>query len=326
MPSFSKTLESTLHRSLEYANERNQEYATLEHLLLALIDDADAAKAMRACNGNLDALRIQTTNYLDQELGQHRTNTPTEAQPTTGFQRVIHRAVVQVQSSAKDMVTGLEVLIAIFSENESYAFHFLQEANLDRLDIARHSNPLRERAKDFPKSIQHHKTAKNSASQTKSVMTKKVFISYRREDSSGHTGRVHDRLEKEFGKELIFMDVDAIPLGVNFVKYISDEVGKSDVMLAIIGRDWLNACDENGRRRLDNPNDFVRIEISTALQRDIPVIPITVGGAPMPRVETLPEPLKELAFRNGLDIRHSSFHSDMDKLVKSLRRRLGRQS
>ncbi|MDQ8700122.1 toll/interleukin-1 receptor domain-containing protein [Hyphomicrobium sp. LHD-15] len=157
-------------------------------------------------------------------------------------------------------------------------------------------------------------------------MTKKVFISYRREDSSGHTGRVHDRLEKEFGKELIFMDVDAIPLGVNFVKYISDEVGKSDVMLAIIGRDWLNACDENGRRRLDNPNDFVRIEISTALQRDIPVIPITVGGAPMPRVETLPEPLKELAFRNGLDIRHSSFHSDMDKLVKSLRRRLGRQS
>jgi hypothetical protein len=150
-------------------------------------------------------------------------------------------------------------------------------------------------------------------------MAGKIFISYRRDDSAGHAGRVHDRLEREFGADLLFMDVDAIPLGVNFVKVLRDEVAKCDVLLALIGPNWLNVRDEQDNRRLDNPSDFLRIEIVTALQRDIPVIPILLDGAKMPKADQLPQDLKELSVRNGIDIRHASFRSDMDRLIQGLK-------
>jgi hypothetical protein len=154
------------------------------------------------------------------------------------------------------------------------------------------------------------------------MMASKVFISYRRDDSAGHAGRVHDRLEREFDRDLLFMDVDAVPLGVNFVKVLSEEVAKCDVLLAVIGPNWLNARDEDGNRRLDNPHDFVRIEIGAALQRNIPVIPILLDGAKVPKPSQLPKELEELSLRNGLDVRHVSFHNDIDKLVRSLQGQL----
>src|SRR5262245_57051368 len=154
------------------------------------------------------------------------------------------------------------------------------------------------------------------------MMAGKVFISYRRDDSAGHAGRVHDRLEKEFGRDLLFMDVDSVALGVNFVKVLSEEVAKCDVLLAVIGPNWLNARDEDGNRRLDNPHDFVRIEIGAALQRNIPVIPILLDGAKVPKPSQLPKELEELSLRNGLDVRHVSFHNDIDKLVRSLQGQL----
>jgi formylglycine-generating enzyme required for sulfatase activity len=150
-------------------------------------------------------------------------------------------------------------------------------------------------------------------------MAGKIFINYRRDDSAGHAGRVHDRLEREFGANLLFMDVDAIPLGENFIKVLRDEVAKCDVLLALIGPNWLNVRDEDGNRRLDNPMDFLRIEIATALQRDIPVIPILLDGAKMPKADQLPQDLEELSVRNGIDIRHVSFHSDMDKVIRGLK-------
>ena len=153
-------------------------------------------------------------------------------------------------------------------------------------------------------------------------MATKVFISYRRIDAAGHAGRVHDRLTKEFGANLLFMDVDGIPLGVNFVKALHDEVAKCGVLLAVIGPDWLNVRDKDGKRRLDNPNDFVRVEIAAALQRDIPVIPILLEGTTVPSADQLPKDLQELSLRNGLDVRHASFHNDVDRLVQSLKGQL----
>jgi len=146
----------------------------------------------------------------------------------------------------------------------------------------------------------------------------RVFISYRREDSAAFAGRVHDRLERDLGRNLLFMDVDAIPLGVNFVNVLRDEVAKCDVLLAVIGPRWLDARDEHGNRRLDDPNDFLRIEIATALQCNIPVIPILVDGAKVPKAGQLPKDLEELEQRNGLEIRHASFRSDIDKLIREL--------
>jgi hypothetical protein len=118
------------------------------------------------------------------------------------------------------------------------------------------------------------------------AMTSKVFISYRRDDSAGSAGRLHDRLALEFGRDLLFMDVDAIPLGLNFVKVLHEEVAKCNVLLAVIGPNWLSARDDQGNRRLDDPHDFVRVEIAAALQRDIPVIPILLDGAKVPRPAT----------------------------------------
>ena len=154
-------------------------------------------------------------------------------------------------------------------------------------------------------------------------MAAKVFVSYRRDDSAGYSGRVKDRLERAFGHTLVFMDVDAIPLGTNFEKILNEEVANCSVLLAVIGPNWFEARDEYGNRRLDNPRDFVRVEISAALQRDIPVIPILLDGARIPKSKQLPEDLKELASRNGLDVRHASFHKDMDRLISGLKGQLG---
>ena len=134
MPSFTDSLEKSLHKALTYANERNQEYATLEHLLLALVDDTDAAGVMRACNVDLELLRRTLTEYIDTELANLVTDFDEDAKPTAGFQRVIQRAVIHVQSSGREEVTGANVLVAIFAERESHAAYFLQEQEMSRYD------------------------------------------------------------------------------------------------------------------------------------------------------------------------------------------------
>src|SRR6266446_4025473 len=134
MPTFSRNLEQSLHRALALANERHHEYATLEHLLLALIDDQDAAAVMRACNVDLDKLRRSLTAYLESELENLVSDGNEDSKPTAGFQRVIQRAVIHVQSSGREEVTGANVLVAIFSERESHAAYFLQEQDMTRYD------------------------------------------------------------------------------------------------------------------------------------------------------------------------------------------------
>ncbi|MDE2363403.1 MAG: ATP-dependent Clp protease ATP-binding subunit ClpA [Hyphomicrobiales bacterium] len=134
MPSFSRNLEQSLHRALSAANERRHEYATLEHLLLSLIDDLDAAAVMRACSVDLNALRKTVREYIDNELDNLVTDGREDAKPTAGFQRVIQRAVIHVQSSGREEVTGANVLVAIFAERESHAAYFLQEQDMTRYD------------------------------------------------------------------------------------------------------------------------------------------------------------------------------------------------
>ncbi len=134
MPSFSRNLEETLHRAVAYANQRRHEYATLEHLLLSLTDDQEAAGVMRACDVDLNELKKNLINYLDTELKSLVVENGEDAKPTAGFQRAIQRAVIHVQSSGRDEVTGANVLVAIFSERESHAAYFLQEQDMTRYD------------------------------------------------------------------------------------------------------------------------------------------------------------------------------------------------
>ncbi len=134
MPSFAQSLEKTLHAALAHASERSHEYATLEHLLLALIDDPDGAAVMQACGVELDDLSEVVRQYLDQEYQSLKTSEKGDPAPTAGFQRVIQRAILHVQSSGKDTVTGANVLVALFSERDSYAVYFLQQQDMSRLD------------------------------------------------------------------------------------------------------------------------------------------------------------------------------------------------
>ncbi|WP_242122871.1 ATP-dependent Clp protease ATP-binding subunit ClpA [Sphingobium sp. Sx8-8] len=134
MPSFASALETTLHNALTHASERRHEYATLEHLLLALIDDEHASKVMQACGVELGELSDAVTQYLDTELDSLKVEGASDPSPTSGFQRVVQRAILHVQSSGKDEVTGANVLVALFSERESYAVYFLQQQDMSRLD------------------------------------------------------------------------------------------------------------------------------------------------------------------------------------------------
>ncbi|WP_018390647.1 ATP-dependent Clp protease ATP-binding subunit ClpA [Ancylobacter sp. FA202] len=134
MPTFSRSLEQSLHRALALANERHHEYATLEHLLLSLVDDQDSAAVMRACNVDIDKLRRNLVEYIDTELENLVQDAGEDSKPTAGFQRVIQRAVIHVQSSGREEVTGANVLVAIFAERESHAAYFLQEQDMTRYD------------------------------------------------------------------------------------------------------------------------------------------------------------------------------------------------
>ncbi len=134
MPSLSRHLEQALHRAIKLASDRHHEYATLEHLLLSLLDDPDAAQVLKACNVDADPLRVNLQKYVDEELMTLVIEDGEDAKPTTGFQRVVQRAVLHVQNSGRDEVTGANVLVALFTERESHAVYFLQEQNMTRLD------------------------------------------------------------------------------------------------------------------------------------------------------------------------------------------------
>jgi len=143
-----------------------------------------------------------------------------------------------------------------------------------------------------------------------------VFISYRREDSGGFAGRIYDRLTGRLGRDAVFFDVDNIPAGLDFVDVLSDRVGKCDALVAVIGKTW-NPVKDN-RPRLDDPGDFVRVEIEAALNRGVRVIPVLVDGAAMPRTEDLPDSLKKLTRRQGIEISHTRFDSDVERLTEAL--------
>src|SRR5215217_8320128 len=148
--------------------------------------------------------------------------------------------------------------------------------------------------------------------------TGRIFISYRRQETAYPAGWLYDRLADRFGGGQVFKDVDSIELGDDFVEVITRAVGSCDVLLALIGNQWLTITDQHGRRRLDDPHDFVRLEIEAALSRNIRVIPILVDGARMPSADELPDSLDRLVRRQALELNPVRFDSDPSRLLKVL--------
>ncbi|MEN8447700.1 MAG: TIR domain-containing protein, partial [Cyanobacteria bacterium J06555_13] len=151
----------------------------------------------------------------------------------------------------------------------------------------------------------------------------RIFISYRRTDSISEAGRIYDFLYNHFGRESIFKDVDDIDAGDDFRERVKEAVGQCQVLLAVIGKSWLTAEDSHSNRRLDNPADWVRLEIETALTRKVRVIPVLLQGVDMPPAYALPESIQPLAFRNAARVRYDpDFRRDMDRVIKVIERHL----
>ncbi len=149
-------------------------------------------------------------------------------------------------------------------------------------------------------------------------MSRAIFISYRRSDSEGEAGRLSDVLSHRFSDQAVFMDVDAIQPGRDFRKAIEESVEGCAVLLTIIGPNWLEARNAAGERRLEEQNDYVRLEIGAALRRDIPVIPVLVRGGRIPQPEQLPAEIADLAYRNGVELTHARWKSDLQVLIHAL--------
>ena len=145
-----------------------------------------------------------------------------------------------------------------------------------------------------------------------------IFICYRREDSVGHTGRLFDRLVQHYGRERVFMDLDGIAPGEDFIHAIRRRIEACEVELVVIGPDWARAADATGRRRLDDPDDFVRLEVLTAINRDVRVIPVLVGGAVMPGAADVPDALRPLVRRQAFELSDRSFHDSVGRLIAAM--------
>ena len=150
-----------------------------------------------------------------------------------------------------------------------------------------------------------------------------IFISYRREETAGQAGRLYDRLSDRFGTDRVFMDVDSIAFGIDFTQAVIEAVSGCDVLLALIGREWSAVADDRGRRRIDDPDDFVRVEIEAALQRDIRVVPVLVEGAVLPHADDLPPGLRPLVRRQALVLSHAGFGGEVSRLIAAIDQVLG---
>jgi hypothetical protein len=146
----------------------------------------------------------------------------------------------------------------------------------------------------------------------------KIFLSYRRDDSGADTGRISDRLKREFGDNSLFIDVESIPPGVDFVERLTCEIAQCDLLVVVIGSRWLDIRDKDGANRLADPADWVRVEVRSALASEIPILPILLGDAKMPHSSELPDDIKNLTRFNAINVRHSSFHPDVDRIAEVL--------
>ena len=146
----------------------------------------------------------------------------------------------------------------------------------------------------------------------------RVFLSYRRDDTAAYAGRLYDRLVAHFGPNQVFIDIDQVEPGEDFVEVINQKVSETRALAVLIGRHWLDAADVEGKRRLDDPEDSVRLEVTAALERGLKVIPVPLGGATMPRAQQLPVVLAPLSRRNAIEISDTRFHHDVDRLIEAL--------
>ena len=145
-----------------------------------------------------------------------------------------------------------------------------------------------------------------------------IFISYRREDTTPYAGRLWENLRAHFAGTSVFIDLDSLSAGVPFAKRIQEAIGECSVLIALIGRSYVTSVDESGNRRLDDPRDFVRLEVTAALRKKVPVIPVLVGGATLPRRSEMPKPMAGMLNQNAIEITDQRWRYDVDRLITAV--------
>lgn len=191
--------------------------------------------------------------------------------------------------------------------------------SLDAEQLATEKRPAKQKERSERKTQENADEFEQDQMRSRPARSPKIFISYRRADSADVTGRIYDRLAGHFGKAAIFKDVDSIPPGVDFKEHLENAVGKCKIFLVVIGDKWLEKSGAMRKNRVEDPGDFVRIEIEAALNRNIPIIPLFVRGATMPAEEKLPRSLQKFVYRNGIPIRSDpDFHGDVDRLIAAI--------
>jgi hypothetical protein len=299
-------------RSLALAEEEAELLGHLhlgtEHLLLGLLKEGDglAAHVLKISGASLAAARAEVQRIV----AGPRPSTPGSLHtPTSHLVNAVDLAKRESVEAGTLVVDDRQLLIGVLRERQGNAVKVLMALGVDL-------NRLRTRAKAIV-SKEIPEILREPPESPAPAPTGHVFISYRRQDTSGYAGWLHERLAKQFGKAHVFRDVTSIESGLDFVRVIEQAVGTCEVLLALIGSGWLGAADSQGRR-LDDPVDLVRLEIRAALERDIRTIPVLVEGASMPRAEDLPEPLVGLSRRNALRLSHESFDDDVRRLIEVL--------
>ena len=199
--------------------------------------------------------------------------------------------------------------------------------SLEGRQLIPEDTPVEKRAKAERKTTEDAERLEQTPPKRKAARSARIFISYRRADSADVTGRIYDRLVEHFGESAIFKDVHSIPAGIDFKEHLEKAVGKCKIFLVVMGDKWLEGADSLDNNRLQDPRDFVRIEVEAALNRKIRVIPLLVRGASMPKEEKLPPSLQKLVYRNAIPIRSDpDFHRDMDRLIVAISDYVNRRS
>jgi hypothetical protein len=325
---FTEETRRVLAMAREEAIRVHHDYVGTEHMLLALLREEEGAgmailrglgvRPERVRNEIMGAIRIGRATITSEELPY-----------TARAANVLNFAKEVVDELHLDYIGTDHLLIALIREEKGIASEVLVELGVTAKIARQESLRMRptpvspasgaDARTDVPGEAAAAGTAPPTQAQAGSNATPAIFISYRRGDEAGYVaGRIYDKLVAEFGPDAVFKDFDSIPLGVDFKLYLERAVEKCAIFLAVISPGW--------QERLQNPRDFVRIELEVALRRDIPVIPLFVLRAAMPAEEQLPPALHPLIYRNGTEIRPDpDFTNDMNRLITALRRFIGAQ-
>ncbi len=338
---FTPRAKKVLELSLREALQLNHDYIGTEHILLGLIREGKgvAAQVLVKLGINLSRARQQVLQLL---AGSQQT--PAGGQPstlkgelssahsdeaTTGSSRQAIATATSTVDTTLDALVGLETTVAelraqkkaaIGEQDFELAARLRDEEKRVLQDLESRKTESIAKAAVAEETETAEQRATSPETDEAAVAVKKVFISYRREETSHIAGRMADWLTSHLDGFEVFVDVDSIDFGVDFREVIATEVGKCDVLLAVMGRAWATAVNAAGTRRLDLPNDLVRIEVESALARSIRVIPILVDDAVMPAESELPGELAALARRNALTIRHGTFRQDILRLIEAVKR------